>query len=128
MRRSETTVGPIGMALCAMLIVMTAGCAAIGTRIIHMEPFAGVKTDYAMCFHRDGIDPQCRIHPAFAVIDAPFSFVTDLLFLPWDIGHNSGHSLSHPPPIARDKQTEDKGLPNQASQAIGAPGAPQPQR
>lgn len=93
------------------LVVMMSGCAAIGTRIIHKEPFAGVKTDYAMCFHRDGIDPQCRIHPALAIVDAPFSLVADLLFLPWDIGHTSGHSLHHPPAI--EPKIEDEGIPNQ---------------
>ena len=111
MRRGQTGIGLIGMVVCAIALLVTSGCAAIGTRIIHKEPFAGVKTDYAMCFHREGIDPQCRIHPALAVLDAPFSLVVDVLFLPFDIGHSSGHSLSHPPAIA--PETEAEGIPNQ---------------
>ena len=115
---------------CAAILVMTSGCAAIGTRIIHREPFAGVKTDYAMCFHRDGIDPQCRINPALAVIDAPFSLVADVLFLPWDIGHTSGHSLAHPPPITEDDERQDKEHPNHTSDGIRQPsdGLPKPSR
>ena len=89
----------------ATLAMALSGCAAIGTRIIHREPFAGVKTDYAMCFHREGISPECRIHPALAVVDSPFSLVADVLFLPWDFGHDAGHSLWNPPPIEADRET-----------------------
>jgi uncharacterized protein YceK len=35
-------------------------------------------------FHRDTIDQQSRIHPALAAVDLPFSFVGDILFLPFD--------------------------------------------
>jgi len=38
-----------------------------------------------MVFNRSSTDPDSRIHPALAVVDTPFSFVGDILFLPYDI-------------------------------------------
>jgi len=37
-----------------------------------------------MLFDREGIDPSSRVNPVLAVVDAPFSFVVDVLFLPYD--------------------------------------------
>ena len=61
------------------------GCSAIGSRVVGERYFSGVRTDYAMCFDRASIDPDSRIHPAFAVVDVPFSLVGDILFLPYDV-------------------------------------------
>jgi uncharacterized protein YceK len=38
-----------------------------------------------MVFDRSSIDPDSCVHPALAVADTPFSFVGDILFLPYDI-------------------------------------------
>ena len=34
---------------------------------------------------RESIDPSSRVHPVLAAIDMPFSFVGDVLFLPYDV-------------------------------------------
>lgn len=107
----------MGVCACIMVLVVFSGCAALGTRVIHSEPFAGVKTDYAMCFHRDGISPECRINPLLAVVDAPFSLVVDLCFLPVEIGHHSGHCLWNPPPITENQETNKTNIPNPAAKA-----------
>ena len=64
------------------------GCAAVGSRIVGWGYFQGVRCDYDEMFHRDTIDPQCRIHPALAAVDMPFSFVGDVLFVPVDFYNN----------------------------------------
>jgi len=125
-KRNKTTFRYIQVTVCVLATAMLFGCAALGTRIIHSEPFAGVKTDYAECFHRDGISPECRINPIFAVIDAPFSLVVDLVYLPFEIGHHAGHSLSHPPSIERNQGSITSNVPTQSSQGIGA-FTPQPE-
>ena len=102
----------IRAAVCALLIAVSSGCAAIGTRVIHREPFAGVKTDYAMCFHREGISSECRIHPIVAIVDSPFSLIADVLFLPFDLGHDAGHSLWNPPKTEPGTETPGTGSPN----------------
>jgi uncharacterized protein YceK len=61
------------------------GCSAIGSRVVGGRYFSGVRTDYAMCFDNASIDPDSRIHPAFAVVDVPFSLIGDVLFLPYDV-------------------------------------------
>ena len=72
----------------AMLLVgvvcAVSGCAAISSRIVGDGYFQGVRCDYAELFHRETFDPQSRIHPALAAVDMPFSFVGDILFLPFD--------------------------------------------
>jgi uncharacterized protein YceK len=65
-------------------VCVLSGCAAVGSRIVGEGYFQGVRCDYAEMFRRDTIDPQCRIHPALAAIDMPFSFIGDILFLPID--------------------------------------------
>ncbi len=60
------------------------GCSAIGSRVVGERFFSGVRSDYAMCFNRASIDPDSRIHPALAAVDVPFSFIGDILFLPYD--------------------------------------------
>jgi uncharacterized protein YceK len=47
-----------------------------------------------MVFDRSSIDPDSRIHPVLAIVDTPFSFVGDILFLPYDI--YQGCDSSHP--------------------------------
>jgi len=41
-----------------------------------------------MIADRESIDPTSRIHPALAILDMPFSFVGDILFLPYDAYHD----------------------------------------
>ena len=60
------------------------GCSAFGTRVVGGGYFSGVRGDAAMIGDRESIDPSSRIHPALAVLDMPFSFVGDILFLPYD--------------------------------------------
>ena len=91
--------------ICGMLTMMVSGCAAFSSRIVGMGPFAGVRTDYMMCFQRDRIDPGSRIHPALAVLDFPFSLAGDILFLPYDIcvtGHSYPYSLTNEVPSKRE--------------------------
>jgi uncharacterized protein YceK len=76
--------------LCGVCAV--SGCAAIGSRVVGDGYFQGVRCDYAEMFHRDTIDPDSRIHPALAAIDMPFSFIGDILFLPYDACSGSGTS------------------------------------
>lgn len=38
---------------------------------------------------RESIDPTSRVHPALAALDMPFSFVADVLFLPYDACRDS---------------------------------------
>src|SRR2546422_3788381 len=68
--------------LCAVCAVT--GCSAIGSRVVGGRYFSGLRCDYAMCFDRSSIEQGSRIHPALAVVDMPFSFVGDILFLPYD--------------------------------------------
>ena len=69
---------------CLCGLAVATGCGSIGGRVVDNRSFAGVRVDYAMCFDRSSIDPECRINPALAVVDAPFSLVGDILFLPYD--------------------------------------------
>jgi uncharacterized protein YceK len=71
-------------AFCCLCPVSGTGCSAIGTRIVGGGYFSGVRGDAAMIGDRESIDPSSRVHPAFAVVDMPFSFVGDILFLPYD--------------------------------------------
>jgi uncharacterized protein YceK len=64
--------------------IFCAGCSAVGTRIVGDRYFSGVRADYSMVFDRSSVDPDSRVHPALAVLDAPFSLVGDVLFLPYD--------------------------------------------
>ena len=61
------------------------GCSAIGSRVVGDRYFSGVRCDYAMVFERSSIDPSSRVHPVLAVVDTPFFFVGDILFLPYDV-------------------------------------------
>ena len=115
MKDHRTKWASVGGAVAATAAVMVSGCTALCTRVIHSEPFAGVKTDYAMCFHREGISPECRINPAFAIVDAPFSLVADVCFFPFEIGHHDGHSLWNPPVVKQDQETTKTNIPNQAA-------------
>jgi uncharacterized protein YceK len=56
----------------------------VGTRVVGGKYFSGVRADYVMVFDPGSISPDSRVHPALAVIDAPFSLVGDILFLPYD--------------------------------------------
>ena len=83
--------------LCGLCAV--SGCAAIGSRVVGDGCFQGVRCDYAEMFHRDTIDPQSRIHPALAAVDMPFSFVGDIVFLPYDVYQNCEPSpITNQPP------------------------------
>ena len=53
-------------------------------RVVDEGYFIGVRTDTAMLFDRGSIDPESRINPALAIVDMPFSFAGDILFLPYD--------------------------------------------
>ena len=64
---------------------MVSGCAAFNSRIVGSGYFQGVRCDYNEMFHPETFDPQCRINPALAAVDMPFSFVGDILFMPNDI-------------------------------------------
>jgi uncharacterized protein YceK len=66
-------------------VCAVSGCAAVGSRIVNWGYFQGVRCDYDEMFRRDTIDPKCRIHPALAAIDMPFSFVGDIVFVPVDL-------------------------------------------
>jgi len=72
--------------VCALFA--TSGCAAFGSRIVGWGYFQGVRCDFDEMFRRDTIDPQCRIHPALAAVDMPFSAVGDVLFVPVDFYNN----------------------------------------
>ena len=71
------------LSLCAICAV--SGCAAFSSRIIGNGYFQGVRCDYNEMFYPETIDTQCRINPALAAVDMPFSFVVDILFVPIDI-------------------------------------------
>ena len=75
-------------------LCLVCGCAAVRSRTIGYRQggvggppfFSGVSLDYIQVFDRDSItDPGMRFHPALAVVDAPFSFAGDILFLPYDV-------------------------------------------
>jgi uncharacterized protein YceK len=80
--------------LCGMCFLC--GCAAIASRIGCDRNFSGVRCDYAMVFNRSSIDPSSRMHPVLAIIDSPFSFVGDILFLPLDVYEDCEYSQKHP--------------------------------
>lgn len=75
---------PVVMLSVVCILCATAGCSAIGTRIVDGGYFTGVRGDYDMMFRRETIDPKSRVHPVLAVVDMPFSCVADILFLPYD--------------------------------------------
>ena len=58
------------------------GCSAVGSRVVGGRYFSGVRCNYAMCFDRNSIDPDSRIHPALALVDMPFSLVATFSFYP----------------------------------------------
>ena len=71
--------------LFCLLLVLTSGCAAIGTRASKGagRPYAGVREDAHYLAHPSEAD-----YPALQplnVIDMPFSFVVDTLCLPYDL-------------------------------------------
>src|SRR5580658_1004382 len=66
-------------------VVFGCGCSAIGSRVVGERYLSGVRCDFAMVFERSSIDPASRIDPVLAVVDTPFSFVGDILFLPYDV-------------------------------------------
>jgi uncharacterized protein YceK len=69
------------------------GCSSIEARTIGYRKggvsgppfFSGVSLDYIQVFDRDSIEPNRRTHPGWAIADAPFSLVGDILFLPYDM-------------------------------------------
>jgi uncharacterized protein YceK len=72
------------LALC--LLLMCLGCSAIGSRVTGGGMvFSGVRADSAMLFESKDIDPDSRENPALILVDYPFSFVGDILFLPYDV-------------------------------------------
>jgi uncharacterized protein YceK len=88
--RRVAGLGPLGhfmrflrtlLLICAL---SCAGCSAIGRRVVGGGYFCGVRGDAAMISDRESIDPSSRIHPAMAALDMPFSFIGDVLFLPYD--------------------------------------------
>ena len=52
-------------------------------------------------FHPEIFDPQCRINPALAAVDMPFSLVGDILFVPIDIYYSSEKPDKPQPPVSR---------------------------
>jgi uncharacterized protein YceK len=56
--------------------------------------FSGVRDDYVVVFERSriGAEQRQQISPVLGVVDMPFSFVGDILFLPYDVYQDCGLS------------------------------------
>jgi uncharacterized protein YceK len=104
--------------LTSLVIGTLTGCAAIGSRIVDDRYFAGVRCDYEMCFCRSSIDPKCRVNPAIAVIDFPFSLIADIVFLPFD--HSKHDQVWRPVPPAQGQPTEVAEPTAAASPSVGS--------
>jgi uncharacterized protein YceK len=72
------------LSLILVCVVSCCGCSAIGTRVVGGGYFSGVRGDATMIADRQSVDPLSRVHPALAALDMPFSFIGDVLFLPYD--------------------------------------------
>ena len=79
-------------------------CSSIGNRIIHTGYFTGVRGDIDLITCRES--PAVRKDTALAVLDLPFSFVGDMLFLPYDATreHERKMKLKELPPQERERQ------------------------
>ena len=72
------------------LLVLSSGCAAIGTRVSNGagRPYAGVQEDAYYLAHPSEADMPA-LQP-LNVLDMPFSFVADTLCLPYDLVKHDG--------------------------------------
>ena len=69
----------VRLLLCAGVLA-SVGCSSIGNRIVHSGYFIGVRGDADLIVSRD----SARKDAMLGAFDLPFSFVGDLLFLPYD--------------------------------------------
>jgi uncharacterized protein YceK len=80
-------------------LLLMCGCGSVASRTVGYRHggvggppvFSGASLDCIQMFDRESIEPGLRYHPVIAAIDTPFSFVGDIVLLPYDAVQLAAH-------------------------------------
>lgn len=94
----------------AFTIVLLVGCSSLNYHSGDDKPlvYPGIRADYLCIIHLPGKEPFSPVYITYSVIDFPFSFVVDTLYLPYDT-----YQVANPP---RAVEQRSSGTNNVASQ------------